>query len=607
MLRPRPARWFEALCPRAEGARVVALLARTGAVEVELRPTRPGDLRLQELSEGLAAYRQLLPPYGPYWSRGTLLPPPGGAPPRRMLQRALERIERWRQDADPLIERLQSLEDERFRIGLCARVMEGLDDSHLDFSLLVRCGPFLQRLAAILPGHGILAGQNEAVLHLTVPLDADTYLLAVGPELEIAALTKRVRALGGRLLQPPPWLEGPARHSGDLIRVRCDALDREIEQLYGRLDRLFEVHTLAGALGDLSALEWFVSRVGVLELASDRFALVTGWTDDPDGTALIRALDRDRAPILIHFPVPPTGSEPPQLLDNPAWVQPFELFARAMGVPGGNEADPSALLAVIVPLLFGYMFGDLGQGLVLLTVGWALRNRFALGRLIMAGGASAALFGWVFGSLFSVEHLFPPLWLHPLGHPITVLAAPLVLAVLLLALGQLLNALQAAWGGRLRAWLWTDAGFLLMYLGAALAALLPQLAWLPVAGIAWFLIGNARLGGPLHAVKGLGELVERALQLLVNTLSFARVGAFALAHAGLSSALVSLAQATGSAWGTTLVLVVGNLVVILLEGLVVSIQTTRLVLFEFFTRFLQGTGRVFRPLPAPPTIVRGET
>jgi V/A-type H+-transporting ATPase subunit I len=51
------------------------------------------------------------------------------------------------------------------------------------------------------------------------------------------------------------------------------------------------------------------------------------------------------------------------------------------------------------------------------------------------------------------------------------------------------------------------------------------------------------------------------------------------------------------------VLVLGNLIILLLEGLVVSIQTTRLVLFEFFNRFLRGTGRVFTPLPAPPALV----
>jgi V/A-type H+-transporting ATPase subunit I len=104
----------------------------------------------------------------------------------------------------------------------------------------------------------------------------------------------------------------------------------------------------------------------------------------------------------------------------------------------------------------------------------------------------------------------------------------------------------------------------------------------------------------MAAFAAIGELVEKTLQILINTLSFARVGAFALAHAGLSSAIVALMDAADSFVAKALVLVIGNAVVIVLEAMVVSIQTTRLVLFEFFTRFMQGTGRAFRPLPAPP-------
>jgi V/A-type H+-transporting ATPase subunit I len=99
----------------------------------------------------------------------------------------------------------------------------------------------------------------------------------------------------------------------------------------------------------------------------------------------------------------------------------------------------------------------------------------------------------------------------------------------------------------------------------------------------------------------LGELLERGAQVLINTLSFARVGAFALAHAGLSSAIVALMHASDSIVVRGLVLVAGNLVVLVLEALIVSIQTTRLVLFEFFARFLVAEGRIFHPLPTPPS------
>ena len=123
------------------------------------------------------------------------------------------------------------------------------------------------------------------------------------------------------------------------------------------------------------------------------------------------------------------------------------------------------------------------------------------------------------------------------------------------------------------------------------------------AGAAAFLAGHAIHAGKASALgPGLGELLERTLQLFINTLSFARVGAFALAHAGLASAVVALAMQSDHFAVRVLVFVLGNALMISLEAMVVSIQTTRLVLFEFFTRFMQGQGRAFRPLPAPPFV-----
>jgi V/A-type H+-transporting ATPase subunit I len=152
-----------------------------------------------------------------------------------------------------------------------------------------------------------------------------------------------------------------------------------------------------------------------------------------------------------------------------------------------------------------------------------------------------------------------------------------------------------------------DLGFLVFYLGVI--GLLAGQPGAPIValGLVWYGVGSflvhRRILGTLAAV---GHLLESGLQILVNTLSFARVGAFALAHAALSDAIVTMARVPDSALAGLLILVVGNAVVIALEGLVVSIQTTRLVLFEFFNRFLRGGGRVFKPLPAPPVLVHGE-
>jgi V/A-type H+-transporting ATPase subunit I len=176
-----------------------------------------------------------------------------------------------------------------------------------------------------------------------------------------------------------------------------------------------------------------------------------------------------------------------------------------------------------------------------------------------------------------------------------------VFAVGLLSLGQLLSGLGALWRGALTQWLLVDLGFLVLYLGI-MARLSggPAWTWLPLTGLAWYLLGSFLVHRRfLGALAALGHLAESGMQILVNTLSFARVGAFALAHAALSMAVVTMAD-SASLWASVLIMVLGNLIIILLEGLVVSIQTTRLVLFEFFNRFLRGSGRVFRPLAAPP-------
>jgi V/A-type H+-transporting ATPase subunit I len=288
------------------------------------------------------------------------------------------------------------------------------------------------------------------------------------------------------------------------------------------------------------------------------------------------------------------------VLRNPAWARPFEVFGQLMGVPGTREADPSIVLALIAPLMFGYMFGDVVQGLVVAIAGFLLRKRLPALRLLIPGGIMAIAFGFAFGSVFAREDLIEPLWLRPLSEPLTVLGTALGFGVLLILVGLLLNALQFHWRGESVRWLATDAGLLIAYLGIVGTALDARALWALPLGLAWSLAGSAlvagkdRLGALGHAA---GEALERMLQLGVNTISFVRVGAFALAHAGLSTAVVGVADASGKAYWP--VLVIGNAAIIALEGLVVGIQTTRLILFEFFIRFLTARGRPFEPLTPP--------
>jgi V/A-type H+-transporting ATPase subunit I len=221
--------------------------------------------------------------------------------------------------------------------------------------------------------------------------------------------------------------------------------------------------------------------------------------------------------------------------------------------------------------------------------------------MLVPGGIMAMVFGALFGSVFCREDVVQALWLRPLNEPITVLIAAVIVGVAIIALGLALDAVQMHWRGGGRRWWAQRAGLLVAYGGLLAAPWHSEGLIVTAVGTIWFIFGAVALAEKerLAALaEAAAEFVEQILRLLVNTVSFARIGAFALAHAGLSVAIIELAHASGPV-GYWIVLAIGNVLVIALEGMVVSIQTTRLLLFEFFIRFLTGMGREFKPLPPP--------
>jgi len=607
-LRPEQARWFELLASREDLAGALEALARTDSVELEIRSETQVRLDLTDLHSRIEEFGRLERIYHDYWPPTDMLTPAEPGKPSDILDAALRRLHDWEAQAAPLIRQLEAITSERAEMNLLGSLLalDALDG--LDLSLFAASGPALTGRAYVLPADSPIEQLPGTVLFRRLGDGTRDFILALGPAESMDLLTRELAAVKGRVLQLPPDL--PSGRAGALqqTNARLAALDARRQEIQELIDGLAGTHQLTGALTSINRLEWLLTHVATLPV-TENFAWVTGWTRDAGGKALDAALAQAGIHAIIGYPPAPADITPPMVMRNPWWARPFELFARTLGTPAADEADPSRLLAILAPLLFGYMFGDVGHGLVLLAAGLWLRNRWPVTRILIANGLAAVVFGFVFGSVFGHEDLIPALWLHPIQDPLPVLLVPLGGGIVVLLLGLLLNATEFWWRGRIVQWLQVEAAVLMLYLSLLASVVVPQTLAISALAMPWYLAGHL-LQSPHQVVstllKAVGALLESIFQLLVNTISFVRVGAFALAHGGLSMAFITLAETTEGVVAGVLIQLLGNLVVIMLEGLVVTIQTTRLILFEFFIRFLQCTGRMFRPLAAPVTTTRME-
>jgi V/A-type H+-transporting ATPase subunit I len=602
-MRPADTTWFELLTTHDELTDTLEALAHTGTIELELHDHTRMQMDLQDLQLRVNEYTRLERYYKSLWPKPDMGMSPFSGSPAEILDEALKCLYDWEKNAQPKIQRLEVIKSRLNDTRLTLELLLGDEAAGLDYQLLTAAGPALAARLFMLSSRSRIENIPSTVLWKEFSTPGRDYLLLVGTTEDLDALTAELAIKKYTYIQMPPL---PSRKQDAPVALsdRLEKLERYLQQLQRELDDLAGPYHLAQALGEISRMKWFLDNVSSLPVSSN-FAWITGWTSDSNGQRLRKALELKFSHAILHFPGSPAGSSPPMILRNPWWAQPFEIFARMLGIPDHNEADPSRLLAVIAPVLFGYMFGDVGQGLVLLLAGLLLQKRWPLLRILVANGASAMVFGFVFGSMFGREDLIPALWLHPVSQPLPVLVVPLIAGVLVILLGMFLNALESKWRGEWLRWLHVEAPVVALYLGILSTFLIEGSAsiLIIVSALTWYLVGNLLLaGGSIIAMlTALASLVETMMQLLLNTVSFIRVGAFALAHGGLSLAFNIMADSTDSMLAAMLILLLGNVIVIVLEGLVVSIQTTRLILFEFFIRFLQANGRVFKPMTSPDT------
>lgn len=315
----------------------------------------------------------------------------------------------------------------------------------------------------------------------------------------------------------------------------------------------------------------------------------------------------------------------PSLFNRPKSLIGFTALMQLYGTTTYSELDPTPILAVGFTLMFGMMFADLGQGLLLFLLGlYFTRGKFPLlspqtglkvGWLLMPIGLSACFFGALFGSAFAHEDLIPALLFHPMDNVLLYLSSCMLIGFALICSCMGIGLFNAWRSGQLRAVLWGNFGplGLAFYLALATVTLGHLQQWIIVRnfGLAMMFVGILCMGThyfismkdetwPLRLFASILESYDFVMKFIMQTISFVRIGAFTFAHIALSTALmICVAQFETQPLLAWLMLIAGNLFIALFEGLLVSIQAMRLHFFELFTKFVLGGGVAFRPLSFP--------
>lgn len=440
-----------------------------------------------------------------------------------------------------------------------------------------------------------------------------------------------------RLFLPDDY-EGTPKEAAQLLEEKIAGVKADLEKLRKERQSVLESRReeLTGAAERLNR---YTRNFDVRKLAActnhddNTFFILCGWMTARDAAAFQKESESDKDLFLILEPDHnDILSKPPTKMRNPGIFRPFEMFIQMYGLPDYNEIDPTILVAITYSVFFGFMFGDMGQGLCLLIGGFLLyrAKKMNLAAIISCCGFFSTIFGFLFGSIFGFEDIIDAAWLRPgeamttlpfIGRLNTVFVIAVALGMGIIILTMILNIINSIRAhDPEKTWFDTNGTAGLVFYAAMASVIVLFMTGHPLpAGIVLAVMFGIPLllmffkepltalvekkaaaiegGKGMFVVQGFFELFEVLLSYFSNTISFVRVGAFAVSHAAMMEVVLMLAgYESGSASSVNwLVVVLGNVFVCGMEGLIVGIQVLRLEYYELFSRFYRGTGRAFKP------------
>jgi V/A-type H+-transporting ATPase subunit I len=564
----------------------------------------------------------------------------------RMLEEAKALVE----EESVLLQRRLGLRQAAEELSAFSRVKVPLQEMQRLSYLTVRVGSVApERLPEITHALGKRA--------LVVPLDRPGAFMAVAPRKGRWALDSELARRDFQAVQFPESGSGVPVEMLASIREEQDAVERALAELVVRKAdfRRRRAQELAALLADLDVSVAIDAVKQTLESTAS-VQKVTGWIPRRRLDAVLQGLDsltHGRMAVRVFDPselqdVRSGTTRVPVSTPHGKVIRSFERMVFSYSIPLYGTIDPTPFVAVMFVILFAIMFGDVGQGFVGVLVGLLINSgrvtsfekyrRKNFGTTFLVAGLASMASGFFYGSFFANEHILEPATRfvtqlvlgRPLDHIVELVGFQKIIlffgitigvGAVINSAGLVINIVNQARRGDWEKALLSKTGaagaaffWYVLFIAVRMLAggrLLPiDFAVLALPLLALFfrelIVGLVRRHRPLlkdglfaFIMEGIVEILESTIYYVSNSVSFLRVAAFALAHTVLSSIVFLLSDMVGGAPGglafRILVILIGNAIIIVLEGLIVTIQVVRLQYYEFFSKFFNDTGEEFSP------------
>ena len=414
-------------------------------------------------------------------------------------------------------------------------------------------------------------------------------------------------------------------------KKRIEVLDKEIAELakkhettiqeaYTALKKRYDIFELRRKVGAVK--EKFYIKGFVPKKESEKFAGLFG--------------DMEEVEVVLLPPDADAYVTPPTVLKNGWFTKPFGMLVEMYGLPKYGGFNPTAFVAITYTILFGIMFGDLGQGLLLFLAGFFVSKKIdkRAGGMVSRVGLSSMIFGTLYGSVFGFEELLDPVYesmgidflpLKVFKQSTFILLTAVGIGIFLIVTSMLINIYIGFKEKNYEKAIFGCNGIagLIFYASVCAGVVCTMMLDMDIMSVPFkiFLIviplicifcrvpfsiamkykkwklsedeEDMTIGG--FIVENFFEMFEFLLSYVSNTMSFLRVGGFVLSHAGMMMVVMTLMDMTASA-GKPVTLIIGNLFVMAMEGMIVAIQIIRLEFYEVFSRFYESDGKAFEPL-----------